>query len=143
MQVCRRSLAPRELDHELLWLLVSLGAFSLAALWFTARLPTPHCFFHSFTGLPCPTCGATRAAYQFLHGHFGAAFLFNPLAFLAYLALLVFDLYAVTVLATRAPRFRLKNLSPPEKLFWRVVTVVLLAGNWLYLVTSSALSLNP
>lgn len=136
MQVCRRSLAPREVDHELLWLLVSLGAFCLAALWFAARLPTPHCVFHSLTGLPCPTCGATRAAYQFLHGNFGAAFFFNPLAFFTYLALLVFDLYAAAVLTARAPRFRLKNFSPTEKLVWRGVAVALLAGNWLYLLTS-------
>jgi hypothetical protein len=25
--------------------------------------------FHSLTGLNCPGCGATRAAYQLLHGH--------------------------------------------------------------------------
>lgn len=136
MQVCRRSLAPRELDHELLWLLVSLGTCSLAALWFAARLPTPHCFFRAVTGLPCPTCGATRAAYLFLHGHFAASFSFNPLAFLTFIALLVFDLYAVTVLTTRAPRFRVQSFSPAEKLLCRVVAISLLAGNWLYLLSN-------
>jgi hypothetical protein len=29
----------------------------------------PICLFHSLTGLNCPGCGATRAAYQLLHGH--------------------------------------------------------------------------
>ena len=29
----------------------------------------PVCLFHSLTGLNCPGCGATRAAYQLLHGH--------------------------------------------------------------------------
>jgi hypothetical protein len=29
----------------------------------------PICLFHSLTGLSCPGCGATRAAYQLLHGH--------------------------------------------------------------------------
>ena len=29
----------------------------------------PICMFHSLTGWNCPGCGATRAAYQLLHGH--------------------------------------------------------------------------
>jgi len=29
----------------------------------------PICLFHVLTGLNCPGCGATRAAYQLLHGH--------------------------------------------------------------------------
>lgn len=29
----------------------------------------PVCLFHAMTGLDCPGCGATRAAYQLLHGH--------------------------------------------------------------------------
>jgi len=29
----------------------------------------PICLFHSLTGWNCPGCGATRAAYQLLHGH--------------------------------------------------------------------------
>lgn len=138
MQVCRRSLAPREVDHELLWLLVSLGTFSLAAIWFAARLPTPQCAFHSLTGLPCPTCGATRAAWQFLHGHFATSFFFNPLAFLTYLGLLVFDLYALAVLAARAPRIRFKLFSPLEKRLWLGLALGLVAGNWLYLLTSES-----
>jgi hypothetical protein len=29
----------------------------------------PICLFHALTGWNCPGCGATRAAYQLLHGH--------------------------------------------------------------------------
>ena len=29
----------------------------------------PVCEFHELTGLNCPGCGGTRAAYQLLHGH--------------------------------------------------------------------------
>lgn len=138
MQACRRSLAPREIDHELLWLLVSFGTFASLALWFAAGLPTPSCVFHSLTGLPCPTCGSTRAAYHFLHGHFAASFLFNPLAFLAFCALVLFDLYALTILAARAPRLRLHSFSPVEKLLLRSLVVALLAGNWFYLLTATS-----
>ncbi|MEO5717041.1 MAG: DUF2752 domain-containing protein, partial [Chthoniobacterales bacterium] len=96
-------MAPREIDHELLWLFVSLGAFASAFVWFAARLPTPQCVFHRLTGFPCPTCGATRAAFQFLHGHFADSFFLNPLAFLSFGGLLFFDLYALAALMTRAP----------------------------------------
>ena len=136
MQYCRRRLVPQELDHELLWLLVSLGAFLGLAFWLSARLPTPQCAFHSLTGLPCPTCGATRAAWQFLHGHFAASLRFNPLAFLAYCGIVVFDLYALVALILRAPRLRLINFTPNERIFLRSLAVALIAANWLYLLAA-------
>ncbi|HEY3662346.1 MAG TPA: DUF2752 domain-containing protein [Chthoniobacterales bacterium] len=130
----RHSLAPSEIDHELLWLLVSLGTLALVVFWFAARLPTPQCAFHSLTGLPCPTCGATRAAYQFLHGHFTASFFFNPLAFLTFCGIFIFDFYAVIVLLAGARRFRFKSFSVTQKLLFRGLAIALLLGNWLYLL---------
>ncbi|MDQ3116685.1 MAG: DUF2752 domain-containing protein [Verrucomicrobiota bacterium] len=138
MQACRRSLAPREIDHELLWLLVSLGTFASLAFWFAAALPTPPCVFHSLTGLPCPTCGSTRAAYHFLHGHFAVSFLLNPLAFLSFCALVIFDLYALAVLLTRAPRFRLQQFSPADQWLLRSLALALIAANWFYLLAADA-----
>ena len=136
MQSYRRQIAAQEVDHELLWLLVSLGTFLGLAFWFAARLPTPRCVFHTLTGLPCVTCGTTRSAFQFLHGNFAASLLYNPLAFLAFCSVLVYDLYALVVLATRAPRLRLGNFSRTEKRIARAVAFLLLAGNWLYLLTA-------
>ena len=131
MQLRWRKPAPHELDHELLWLMVSLGTGLALAAWFAAQLPTPHCVFHSLTGLPCLTCGATRAAIVS-----SASFVYNPLAFLAYCGLIAFDLYAVSVVLMRASRLRLENFSPAEKVAARSIAIALLAGNWLYLLTS-------
>jgi hypothetical protein len=139
MQYCRRRLAPQELDHELLWLLVSLGAFVSLAFWLTAGLPTPQCAFQSLTGLPCPTCGATRAAWQFLHGHFAASLFFNPLAFLGYCAIALFDLYAAGVLLLRSPRLRIRNFTRAEKLVIRGSILALFVCNWLYLLVARPL----
>src|SRR5450432_295361 len=136
MQAYRRPLAPREIDHELLWLIVSCATFAGLASWVAARLPTPQCAFRSLTGLPCITCGATRAAIQFFHGHFAASFLFNPLAFLALCSLLALDVYALAVIAARAPRLRLGNFSRAEKRLARLLGIILLAGNWIYLLTA-------
>jgi len=39
----------------------------------------PVCQFHQLTGLNCPGCGGTRAAYALLHGHLALAFKDNAL----------------------------------------------------------------
>lgn len=71
----------------------SLPAFAAAVLVFAAIAgatvlfffdPTKHsfypvCQFHLLTGLYCPGCGATRAAYQLLHGNVLAALHDNAL----------------------------------------------------------------
>jgi len=72
--------------------LVSAGAAAVAAtgLYFVNPNTThvPLCPFHSVTGLWCPLCGGTRAAYALLHGQFGAALQDNLLAVLGIPALL-------------------------------------------------------
>src|SRR3954451_10534971 len=66
-------LAAGELDHERLWLLVTLAASALAAVsWKIGLRPAP-CFFHQVTGLACPGCGSTRAILQLAQGHIAAA----------------------------------------------------------------------
>lgn len=134
MQLHWRKLAPQEIDHELVWLTVSLGTGAGLAAWLAAPMPAPECIFHSLTGLPCFTCGATRAAIQFFHGHFGTSLLYNPLAFIAFCGVIVFDFYALTVLIAGTPRLRLVSLSRSERNLARCAAVLLLASNWLYLV---------
>ena len=72
-----------EIDHELIWLSVSLVSLTIAALWLAIGLPWPRCVFHELTGLPCVTCGMTRCGIQFFHGHFLAALKWDPLVFAA------------------------------------------------------------
>ncbi|MBC8003272.1 MAG: DUF2752 domain-containing protein [Opitutaceae bacterium] len=67
-----------------LW--AALGALGLVIAAFLLHrsgpsgLPWWHgCVFHQLTGLNCPGCGMTRAAYAMLHGRVGEAFRFNPL----------------------------------------------------------------
>jgi hypothetical protein len=69
----------------MIYLVLALAcAAGLALLWsFDPRETTgyPPCFLHYFTGLHCPGCGTTRAAYSMLHGDWGAAIRANPLLF--------------------------------------------------------------
>jgi hypothetical protein len=58
-------------------------ALSAVLLFFFAPMEHPfypRCVFHSLTGLACPGCGSLRAAHEFLHGNFAAAFRLNPFA---------------------------------------------------------------
>ena len=133
MQLSRRSLGPGEIDHELIWLAVSLGTLALAVFWFALGLPWPICIFHNLTGWPCLTCGATRAAAQFLHGNLLSAWNWNPLVFAVLCGLLVFDVYAAFVVIARAPRLRIL-LTSAEKIIIRFLVITALALNWIYLL---------
>jgi Protein of unknown function (DUF2752) len=134
MQIARRRLAPGQLDHERIWLSISVSSLAVMAAWFALGLPWPRCVFHDLTGRPCPTCGATRATTQFLHGHFLAALRWNPLVFAALCALSIFNLYALAVLITRAPRLRIAHITATERNLLRAVIVALLVLNWVYLL---------
>ena len=56
-------------------LAVACAAFALYQLGPHDRRWLPGCTFHQLTGLNCPGCGMTRAAYATLHGRLGEAFL--------------------------------------------------------------------
>jgi hypothetical protein len=133
MLLSKRQLDPGETDHELIWLAVSLGSIALATAWFALGLPWPRCVFHDLTRLPCFTCGATRSAIQFFHGCFLPAWQWNPLVFVFLCSVTAFDLYALAVLVTRAPRLRIA-FSQADKKYARTILIGALALNWIYLL---------
>jgi len=77
----------------------------------------------------------TRSAIQFFHGHFFAAMRWNPLVFAALCGLSIFDAYAFSVLISRAPRWRIAQLTAAEKNLMRVLVLIVLALNWIYLLS--------
>lgn len=126
-----RRLAPGELDHEALWLGVSVASAALGATWFALGMPRPQCPLHAYTGVPCPGCGTTRAVQSLLAGDWNAALLLNPLACAMLTAVVLFDLYALIVLVGRLPRWRPSGRLPP---LIRTGTLAALALNWLWLM---------
>ncbi len=65
------------------WVIVGVLVLACAAFQLrqsgSSGLPwLPSCMLHKFTGLHCPGCGMTRAAYATLHGRLLDAFRFNP-----------------------------------------------------------------
>jgi hypothetical protein len=137
MQMIRRPLAPGETNYELIWLSVSSVGLVLAASWLALKLPWPICLFHALTGRPCLTCGATRSAIAFFHGHLLTALKWNPLAFLCYCALSLFNVYAFGTVVMRTPRLRVAQVNPGERKFVRGSIIALLALNWAYLLLAN------
>ena len=45
------------------------------------------CLFKNATGMPCPSCGTTRASIKLLHGEFINSVLLNPLGILVSITL--------------------------------------------------------
>lgn len=113
--------------------LVALTALALGAGWLRADLPTPRCVFHALTGIPCVTCGATRAFRCLLNGDFPGAFAWNPLVSIGVMAIGVGITYAGAVALLRLPRVRVQEISGQELRRMRVLVVTAVAANWVYL----------
>ena len=139
MRVVRRRLSPGEFDHELVWLVVTLGTFAAGVVWLQLGFPSPRCPFLAMTGYPCLTCGATRCAIAFAHGNFAHALTWNPLASIALAAVFLFDLYAAVVLAARLPRLRIIEWTRGEQRCARIFVIGLLLLNWAYLLAHRSL----
>ncbi len=96
------------------------------------RLPITLCMFKGMTGLPCPTCGGTRAFGRLFRGDLTGAVLMNPLVVLG--ALLVFG-WAIADLALLPKRRALAlELHPRLAQVLRVTAVLLLLLNWAFLL---------
>ena len=134
MRLVWRRIAPEDLNHELIWLAVSVTAFTGGAVWLGLGLPRASCPFLALTGYPCLTCGATRCAIAFLHGNWSLAWSWNPLAFVALCGVVLFDVYAAIVLLARSPRLRAVDWTRAEKNAVRIAVIALIAVNWIYLL---------
>jgi hypothetical protein len=132
MNIARR--AQSAFGPELICLLVTAVCSVGAALWLFLSLPSPRCNFRALFDIPCLTCGSTRAALALIRGDVIAAWNFNPLATTALTALALYNVYALAVLCTGAPPFRLTLILQRR---WRVSLALLAAAsllNWLYLL---------
>jgi hypothetical protein len=112
-----------------LWVALGVLGLTFAAFLLYQRGPSglgawyPGCLFHRFTGLHCPGCGMTRAAYAALHGNFGQAFRMNPVGMILLpLACVGLSLELLGWVRGRPPAFR---LDPGYKGSWTIAFVVI------------------
>jgi hypothetical protein len=129
-----RRLLPGEFNHELVWLLVFVGAALVGFVWIQGAWITPKCTWHELTGIPCVGCGGTRCVRYLLQGDWLAAVRINPLIFLTLGAVALYCTYAAVVIAFRFPRLRFA--AWPEWANWsvRIAAVLVLIANWAWLI---------
>jgi hypothetical protein len=98
------------------------------------RLPVTVCMFKAVTGVPCMTCGATRALGLVGRLDIPGAFHINPLMAALFLGLLAF---AAVELAFRAQgRSIAIHVGSLEKRVLAFLAAALVLLNWMYLIAA-------
>lgn len=112
---------------QLLVLIGLAAALVLLSHWCGISL----CPLKRFTGVPCPTCGTTRAVLLALRGDFADAFAMQPLC----MALLV-AAGPVALAASRLPRFRRALASAARSPLAWALAALAIAANWAWVVAN-------
>jgi len=115
---------------------LSLGTLAtlLAGLAAIRILPVPPCVFHQLTGIPCLSCGATRAATAFFEGDFLAMLHHNPLIVVSAVGLVFFSLLKLSEFIFG---WSLRvGVSTMVATVIRVGAVIIIAANWMFLILS-------
>jgi hypothetical protein len=116
-------------------LAASIAVLAPAIAWLHLdRLPITVCLFKTVTGMPCMTCGSTRALGLVGRLDIPGAFHMNPLMASLFVGLLAF---AAAELIFRAQgRSIAISFGPREKRVWAFVLAGLVLLNWAYLIAA-------
>ena len=87
------------------------------------------------TGLPCPSCGATRSVLSLLQGNFTAALRWNPLGYLFAAALLMVPVWLfIDVVFKRSSLYQAvqyaENIIKQKKTAF--ILLIIITANWLW-----------
>lgn len=130
MHLTLKKRAPGDIVFGLIY-----GTIAILALITARFLPVlelmPLCVFRAYTGIPCPTCGATRSLVHLANGNLSASFGLNPAFVLLMFAALLMFAYDVATLFS-GTRISL-SLTPREARLMRAGAVVVLLAYWAYL----------
>jgi hypothetical protein len=96
------------------------------------RLPFAFCAFKQLTGLPCPTCGGTRALGRLAALDLHGAFVMNPLA-VAFAGVVALWAMSDLLLLPRRQSLRL-TIRPDLAMPVRITVLLVALLNWAYLV---------
>lgn len=113
---------------------IGIVAGAAVALLHLDALPFTVCVFKLTTGLPCLTCGSTRALGRLAHGDLYGAWLMNPLATVGGLSLVPWAA-ADLLLMTRGRALGVE-LAPAAARVARVALVAAVLANWAWLVAA-------
>lgn len=129
--------APRALGEAPVGAIMMTPLFGLplgAWLVETDTISLGKCGFKTAFGLPCISCGSTRATLHLLHGDFLGALAFQPLTLTLYLLLVIWGLTSLWALLRR--RSVRLSFSEREEFWLKVGLVAVPLMNWSYLIAA-------
>lgn len=114
------------------WVVLASAGAGAAWLHWLGPLPIV-CPLHAATGVPCPTCGATRAFAALLQGRIGTSLWMNPAVPVAAAAGLVFVPYALLTDLLGLPRLHVALTARERRLLgWSAGLAT--AALWTFLI---------
>lgn len=128
MRVIFKKRTPGQIEFGVIY-----GGIALVALYLARFLPllsiAPSCAFKGLTGMPCPTCGSTRAVVHLSQGKLASALALNPAVTLVMIFAGLFFFYSLITLVFGFRRIGLL-LTEREKKIIGIVSLVLLFLQW-------------
>lgn len=118
-----------------------IGALAMVPLFFlplgawlieSGNLTLSQCGLKTLAGIPCVSCGSTRATIHLLHGDFATALYYQPMTMLIYAMLLTWGTLSLGALVKR--RSLHLDLSRREDLAIKLTLVAIPLANWAYLI---------
>ena len=130
-----KKLLPLENNYELIFgvLVIPITTIIYMAISYLPASLIPVCRFHATTGLPCPTCGATRAIHLLSTGKIIQAWIMQPLLITIALFAAIYSVYSFIVVLGKLPRIRLVNITTKNRNYILIACATLITLNWIYL----------
>jgi len=133
-----RPCTKKECGTGLAYLLIGGVGWSLAFFVPDLDRLMPPCLLRTWTGLPCPACGATHCGMFLSRLEFKDAFLANPLFFILYLALAAWGFNSIIgALFGKSSRL---VLNQRENDIRRYALAAVLFLNWLFVILQAFLT---
>lgn len=94
------------------------------------QLGLPPCFFHQFTGIPCPTCGMTTSFAHTVRLQFYEAFVTQPFGMLACVLMALMIPLSFVLMRRRVPWLKLLTARGSNTVMYVMIALFLAA--WVY-----------
>ena len=93
------------------------------------------CIFKHITGIPCPSCGSTRAVKALLHGDFIGSIVLNPIGILVAVIMIVLPVWLIVDITQNKQSLylfyrRFENFVRKPGI--AAILIILVVANWIW-----------